>query len=122
MEVMSLVTPSNNEDGFMNDTERRCRKILAQESGEEGILVAGVVPSSVAVAAMQRVARIVAEPFVVSFRKHGVRYERAGSKWFTEMPGSWPIQIEVTMTDCREADAFLGGGLRANGDETMCRD
>lgn len=91
----------------MNDAERRCREILAQESGEDGILMAGTVSASVAVAAMQKVARAVAEPFVISFRKHGVRYERCGSKWFDEMPGSWPIQIEVTMTDCREAAAFL---------------
>lgn len=49
-------------------------------------------------------------PFAQSFSAKLNRYSEQRQKWAEEMPGEWPIEIIVTMAECREARALVKHG------------
>ena len=43
-------------------------------------------------------------------RSAAKRYELVDSSWFADMPGAWPITVEVTMAQLRRAASLTGAG------------
>lgn len=56
------------------------------------------------------------KPFVAAFEAKFARYERVGSNWHHEMPGEWPIELMLTVADCRRARSALNPAPEQQGD------